>query len=246
VTNLVPTLVASQGGPYAQMRTGTVVSFTTNQVRVSAGGSTFTAAYLKGTVLAAGSLVACLSQGGSWLVLGVLAGVGDNLLAAGNPSFEDSAPGTFPALWFQANLSGVSTITVVSDTSAPTGSQVAAVGGSVVGTQSYLYSQPIAVTSGEQFTLSAFAGGDYQPGDAHTADAALVALWFANATNLYPTTSAVDTTVSTATDLVQAPPYTSLGGTVTAPVTGFMRVALRSTTEATQRVRWDGVIVRKV
>ena len=159
MTNLVPTLVASQGGPYAQMRTGTVVSFTTNQVRVSAGGSTFSAAYLKGTVLAAGNLVACLSQGGSWLVLGVLAGVGDNLLAAGNPSFEDSAPGTFPALWFQANLSGVSTITVVSDTSAPTGSQVAAVGGSVVGPPSYLYAQPIAVSSGEQVTLSAFAGG---------------------------------------------------------------------------------------
>lgn len=239
-------MVASQGGPYAQMRTGTVVSFTTNTARVSVGGSTFTASYLEGTTLAAGNLVACLHQGGSWLVLGVLAGVGDNLLAAGNPSFEDSAPGSFPVLWFQANLSSVSTITVVTDPLAPTGTQVAAVGGSVVGTQSYLYSQPIAVTSGEQFTLSAFAGGDYQPGDTHGADAALVALWFANATNLYPTTSAVDTVVSTATDLVQAPPYTSLGGTVTAPVTGFMRLALRSTTEASQRVRWDGAIVRRV
>jgi hypothetical protein len=239
-------MVASQGGPYAQMRTGTVVSFTTNTARVSVGGSTFTASYLKGTTLAAGNLVSCLHQGGSWLVLGVLAGVGDNLLAAGNPSFEDSAPGSFPVLWFQANLSSVSTITVVTDPLAPTGTQVAAVGGSVVGTQSYLYSQPIAVTSGEQFTLSAFAGGDYQPGDTHGADAALVATWFANATNLYPTTSAVDTVVSTATDLVQAPPYTSLGGTVTAPVTGFMRLALRSTTEASQRVRWDGAIVRRV
>lgn len=239
-------MVAARGGPYAELRTGTVVSFTTNTARVSVGGSTFTASYLEGTTLAAGNLVACLYQGGSWLVLGVLAGVGDNLLSTGNPSFEDSAPGSFPALWFQANLSGVSTIAVITDPLAPNGTQVAAVGGSVVGTQSYLYSQPIAVTSGEQLTVSAFAGGDYQPGDTHGADAALVALWFANATNLYPTTSAVDTVISTATDLVQAPPYTSLGGTVTAPVTGFMRLALRSTTEATQRVRWDGAIARRV
>jgi len=72
----------------------------------------------------------------------------------------------------------------------------------------------------------------------------LVALWFANATNLYPTTSAVDTVISSANDIAQGPPYTTLGGPVTAPVTGFMRIALRSTTQDSQAVRWDLVIVR--
>ncbi|MEU7074745.1 hypothetical protein AB0B30_32440 [Streptomyces narbonensis] len=244
--NTASVTVAAQPGPFAQMRTGVVASFTANEAQISAGGSTFPAAYLEGVNLSAGALVACLYQGGSWLVLGVLAGVGPNLLAAGNPNFEASPPGLFPDLWFQANLSGVAAIAVVDEPGAPVGSQVAAVSGPAVGTQSYLYSQPIQVTSGDQFAVSAYAGGDYQPSDALTADAALVALWFANETNLYPTTSAVDIVIATATDLVQSPPYTTLGGTVTAPVTGFMRIALRSTTEASQRVLWDGVIVREL
>lgn len=238
--------VASQDGPYSQVRTGTVISFTANQARILVGATTFSAAYLKGATFAVGDLVAVLRQSGSWLVLGTYAGVGPNLLAEGNPNFEASIPGSFPTLWFQANLSGTSIIRVIDDPASPDGSQVAAVGGSAVGTQSYLYSQPIQVTSGQQFTVSAYAGGDYQPTDTPGADAAVAALWFANATNLYPTTSAVDTVIVTATDLIQAPPYVALGGTVTAPVTGFMRVALRSTTEASQRVRWDVVIVRRV
>lgn len=246
MTNVTAAAIAAQDGPYAQMRTGTVVSFTTNQVIVSVGGSTFTAAYLEGTTLAAGDLVACLHQRGSWLVLGVYAGVGANLLAAGNPSFELSAPGSFPSLWFQANLSGVSVINTVTDPNAPAGTQVAEVTGPAVGTQSYLYSQPILVTSGDQFSVSVYAGGNYQPVDTQGADAALVALWFANATNLYPTTSSPDIVISTSNNLVQLPPYATLGGNVTAPVTGFMRIALRSTTEASQAVRWDSVIVRRV
>ena len=97
-TNDTASEIAAAGGPYAQVRTGTVVSFATNQVLVSVGGSTFDAAYLRGTVLAAGDLVACLQQAGSWTVLGALAGVGANLLADGNPSFELSAPGSFPTV----------------------------------------------------------------------------------------------------------------------------------------------------
>lgn len=246
MTNTIPVVIAARGGPYAQMRTGIVVSFTTAQAQVSVGGSTFAASYLKGLTFAVGDLVACLQQGGSWLVLGALAGVGTNLLADANPSFELSGPGSFPSLWFQADLSGVSVISVVDDSSSPAGSQVASVTGPAAGTQSYLYSQPIQVTSGQQFAVTAYAGGDYQPSDTQTADAALVALWFANNTNLYPTTSAVDTVISSATDIVQAPPFITLGGTVTAPVTGFMRIALRSTVEASQAVKWDSVIVRRV
>ena len=246
MTNPIPSVIAARGGPYAQMRTGVVVSFSTAQATVSVGGSTFVASYLKGVTFAAGDLVACLQQGGSWLVLGALAGVGTNLLAAANPSFELSIPGSFPSLWFQADLSGVSTITVIDSPSAPAGSQVVRVTGPAAGTQSYLYSQPIQVTSGDQFAVTAYAGGDYQPSDIQGADAALVGLWFANDTNLYPTTSAVDTVITTATDIVQSPPFTTLGGTVTAPVTGFMRIALRSTVQDSQAVHWDSVIVRKV
>lgn len=246
MTNIIPSIIAAQGGPYAQMRTGVVVSFTTAQAIVSVGGTTFSASYLKGVTFAAGDLVACLQQGGSWLVLGALAGVGPNLLANANPSFELSAPGSFPDLWFQADLSGTTVITVQDDPTAPAGSQVASATGSAPGTQSYLYSQPIQVTSGQQFAVTAYAGGDYQPSDTQTADAAIAALWFANETNLYPTTSAVDTVIATSNDIVQAPPFTTLGGTVTAPVTGFMRIALRSTVQDSQAVKWDSVIVRSL
>lgn len=244
--NTTSSVIAARGGPYAQRRTGVVVSSTAAEVIVSVGGSTFSAAYLRPDTFTAGDLVACLEQGGSWLVLGALAGVSANLLAAANPSFEASAPGSFPTLWFQADLSGTSIISVTDDASSPLGAQVARVSGFAVGTQSYLYSQPIQVTSGNQFAVTAYAGGDYQPADTQGADAALVALWFATDTALYPTTSSPDTVISTATDIVQKPPFTTLGGTVTAPVTGFMRIALRSTVEATQAVLWDGVIVRRI
>ena len=243
--NVIPAVIAASNGPFAQVRTGVVVSFSTAQATVNVGGSTFPATYLRGLTLAAGDLVVCLQQGGSWTILGAMAGVGTNLLADANPSFEVSAPGSFPSLWFQADLSGVSTITVIDSPTAPAGSQVARVTGPAAGTQSYLYSQPIQVTSGNQFAVTAYAGGDYQPSDTPGADAALVALWFANSTDLYPTTSAVDTVISSATDIVQAPPYTTLGGTVTAPVTGFMRIALRSTVQDSQAVHWDSVIVRR-
>lgn len=243
-TNLTNILKAAQGGPWSQVRTGTVSSFTTNQAVVSVGGTTFTASYLKGTTLTVGALVAVLRTDASWLILGVLAGVGDNLVV--NPSFEASAGGTFPSGWFQANTSGTSTIVTETVAGAPDGTRVARVSGTAVGTTSYLYSSPIQVTSGDQFTLSTFAGGDYQPGDTQGADAAIVALWFANDTNLYPTTSSPDSVVSTATDLVQAPPYTTLGGSITAPITGFMRVALRSTTQDTQAIRWDAVVARRI
>lgn len=240
-------ILAAQDGPYAQLRTGTIVSFTANVAVVSVGGSQFEAAYVRGAVLAAGDLVAVLRQDGSWFVLGAYAGVGPNLLALANPSFENSLPGSFPASWFFANISGVGTPVVEENASAPDGDQVASVGsGDGLASNSYLYSQPIAVTTGDQFTLSAFAGGAYEPSDLHEADAAVVALWFANATNLYPTTSSADIVVATATDIVEAPPYTSVGGTVTAPVTGYMRVALRSTVTATQRVLWDQVIARRI
>lgn len=240
-------ILASKNGPWTQLRTGTVVSFTANVAVVSVGGTDFEAAYLQGTTLTVGSLVAVLRQDGSWLVLGRLAGVGPNLLAADNPSFEDSLPGSFPSDWFFANVSGLGSVAVEELASAPDGDQVASViSADGAASVSYLYSQPINVTAGDQFTVSAFAGADYSPTDAPEADAALVALWFVNDTNLYPTTSSADIVISSVLDLVQSPPFTTLGGTVTAPVTGFMRIALRSTVKNTERMRWDQVIVRSV
>lgn len=247
-TPLAPSSVpVPEEGPYAQFRTGTVVSFATNQAVVNIGGSTFPAAYLRGATFTAGDLVYVSHQMGSWVIHGALAGVGANLLAAGNPSFEDSASGTDPVLWFSADVSGVSTAIVQEVAGAPDGTQVASVGtANTAAAVHYLYSQPIQVQSGWQFSVSASAAGEYQSSDAATADAALVGLWFANEIDLYPTTSAADTVIVSANDLVQQPLYTTLSGSVSAPVTGFMRLALRSSTSGLQRVFWDSVILRRI
>ena len=111
-------------GPYAAFRMGTVVSFATNQAVVSIGGTSFPAAYLVGATFTAGDLVYVSRQGGSWVIHGALAGVGSNELADANPSFEDSAPGTEPDLWFLANVSGSSSAVVQEVAGAPDGTQV--------------------------------------------------------------------------------------------------------------------------
>ena len=242
-----PVALAAEDGPYAEFRTGIVVSFATNQAVVSIGGTNLQAAYLRGMTLVAGDLVYVSRQSGSWVIHGALAGVGPNLLAAANPSFEDSPAGQAPTLWFTADVSGSSTVTVQETATAPDGDQVASVGSAnQLAAVSYLYSQPIPIEAGWQFSVSAFAAGSYEPGDAQTAGGALVGLWFANATNLYPTTSSADTVIVSATNLVEEPLYTTLSGTVSAPVSGYMRLALRSTTTGFQRVFWDQIIVRRI
>ena len=247
MTSSTPEVIASQDGPYAEFRTGTVTSFAVNQAVVNIGGTVTPAAYLRGAQFTAGDLVYVSRQSGSWVIHGALAGVGANLLAGANASFEDSAPGTEPVLWFQANVSGVSGGLVQEVVGAPDGTRVASVGTlDTAAAVHYLYSQPIPVTAGWQFSVSASAAGDYQPADVATADAALVGLWFATSTNLYPTTSSADTVIVTATDLVQQPLYTTLSGTVSAPVSGYMRLALRSSTVGGQRIFWDNVIMRRV
>ncbi|MEU7010357.1 hypothetical protein [Streptomyces sp. NPDC046332] len=222
------------------------MSFATNQAVVSVGGTEYPAAYLRGATFTAGDLVYVSYQSGSWVIHGALAGVGPNLMANANPSFEDSAPGTTPVQWILADVAGTSTATTMSFGAAPDGSQVAAVGTLGGGATAYLYSAlAIPVTAGDTFSVSALSGGAYEIGDTLTADSAIVALWFANATDLYPTTSSADTVINAATDIVAAPPFTTLSGSVAAPVTGFMRIALRAATVGTQQVLFDQVIVRE-
>jgi hypothetical protein len=237
-------VLAAENGPFAIMRTGTVSTFAPNQLVINVGGTTYPSSYRDGDTFSPGDLIVALNQDATWFVLGRIAGVGVNLLAGFNPSFEVSEPGTFPSSWFFADISGSSSAAVMAFSPAPDGAQVAAVTSDGTPSQSYLYSSPIAAAAGDQFTVSAYVGGLYDITDTHTADAAIVATWYANDTNLYPTTSSPDQVISTAVDVAAAPPFTTLSGTITAPVTGFLRVALRSDLTATQRLMWDNVILR--
>lgn len=244
--NSTAQILAAQNGPFCIMRTGIVSTFAPNELVINVGGATFPASYREGDTFAPGDLVMAFNQDATWWVAGKLAGVGVNLLAGFNPSFEDSPASTFPTSWFFADLSGSSSAAVLAFSPAPDGAQVAVVQSDGTPSQSYLYSSPIPAVTGDQFTVSAYVGGLYDVSDTHTADAAIVATWYANDTNLYPTTSSADQVISTAVDVAAAPPFTTLSGTITAPVTGFLRVALRSDLTATQRLMWDNVILRSV
>ena len=237
-----------QSGLFTESRTGIVVLATPNSLFVNVGGTTIEVAFLlpftTGVVSppAAGTVVQLIRMDASWVATGRLVGAGSNAIV--NPSFELSIPGSAPTGWFFADVSGMSSATVVDIANAPDGDLAVRVF-SAQASVHYLYSSPIPVNAGDTWSLSAFVGGDYA-GGVETADAALVGLWFANDVNLYPTTSSADIVVVTATDVPQYPPFQSLFGNVVAPVSGFMRVALRSTLAAGQALVWDQVIARRV
>lgn len=236
-------------GPFTEARIGTVVTATPNSLFVDVGGTVMDVAFVlpftTNTVSppAPGTVVQLVRQDATWVCYGRLVGQGSNAIL--NPSFEDSAPGTEPINWFTADVSGSSFATVV-DVAAPDGDFAVRVysGQSSV---HYLYSSPIAVNQSDVWSVSASVGGDYDGAALETADSALVALWFANNTDLYPTTSSADTVIQTFSDVPQYPPFRGIYGNVTVPAAApFMRIALRSTLGADQALVWDNVIARKV
>lgn len=240
-------------GSFTESRIGTVITATPNSMLVDVGGTALDVGFLlpfTATAVsppAAGTVVQLIRQDASWVAVGRLVGAGSNAVL--NPSFEDSLAGSQPVNWEAANVSGAAVATTVDVVDAPDGDLVVRVFSGTAGTVHYLYSAPIPVNTGEVWSLSAAVGGDYGGASSETADAALVGLWFANDTNLYPTTSAADTvaTGGTLADVPQFPPFRAIAGTVTVPAaTFFMRVALRSTLAANQALVWDNVIARKV
>lgn len=237
-----------QAGIFTESRIGIVVLATPNSMFVDVGGTTMEVAFIMpftATAVSpppAGTVVQLIRQDASWVAVGRLVGAGSNSVL--NPSFEQSVPGSFPALWFSSDISGSSTATVVDIPDAPDGDLALRVY-SAQASVHYLYSSPIAVNAGEVWSLGAFVGGDYS-GVLPTADAAIVATWYANSTNLYPTTSSADIVVATSVDVPQYPPFQTVFGNVTAPVSGYLRVALRSTLAAGQALVYDSVTARRV
>lgn len=236
--------IAAENGPWSQLRTGTVTAASNTTITVLVGGTQVEAAFEFGAVFLPGHLVLLLRQDASWAVLYRIAGAGPNEIQ--NPSFEVSGTGMPPSLWFFADITNISQVSVANSTFAPDGDQYAAVFSDSATSQSYLYSSPIAVTAGEIFNVSAYVTGFYAVDAAQTADAALVGLWFADSDDLYPTTSSADVVISTYTDVPSGPPFVQLSGQVTAPVTGFFRLALRSTMAVNQVLGWDFVVARRV
>ena len=151
-----------------------------------------------------------------------------------------------PTDWIVYQGTGTIDPTVETVPDAVTGSNILVVATSTANANGIVYSSPVEVTAGDRIQLSVFASAEYDAGIPETATAVLLALWFNSEADLYPTTSAADTVVATAADLQVRPPWASLSGTVTAPVTGVMRLGLRSVLDAGQEVHWDFAVVRRI
>jgi len=239
--NQLRTLVLDQErGPRARVRTGTVTAATPNSLTVDVAGTSVPASFLRSADIVVGDLVALLEQGGSWLALGAIAGVGFNTVE--NPSFEQGLTN-----WNVHQVAGVTAAVVQGPTDlAVDGDFYLEAQTADATATSIVYSSPAPVTAGDQFTVSAYVWGTYGPTDIPDADASLVALWFANATDLYPTTSSADTTIASITNVPSRPPISTLSGIVTAPVTGYMRIGLRSVLSPAGTLAYDLVIAREV
>jgi hypothetical protein len=211
-------------------------------------GVTITAAYidLGASTPTVGDLVVLGRQDATWVVIGRQAGVGTNQVL--NFSFEnDGEILTTPSSWFLYAVAGAGAPRTIATGYAPDGTYELGVNASAGAAQdTFVYSSPISVAPGQVWALSALASAVYPAGAAITATGSVYGLWFANDTNLYPTTSAADSLVATAT-LNPAPTHASISGTVTVPAaTTYMRVGLRSVTVANVTALWDAVIARRV
>jgi hypothetical protein len=245
----IPNVPGLYPGALTESRIGQVVLATPNSMFVDVGGTTFEVAFdLPFTSTAAsppapGTNVHLVRQDATWVAVGRIIGTGSNVMV--NGSFEDSPPGGQPVHWISYDISGSSSATVVDIADAPEGDLAARVY-SGQASDHYLYSDPIPVNTGDSWSIAAFVGGEYA-GGAATARARIDAMWFANATDLFPTVSAASTNVADLLNVPQYPPFQVLSGSVTVPAaTFFMRVALRSTLAAGQALVWDNVTARKV
>lgn len=251
MTNVTTQVIASSSGPWAQVRTGTISTATLGTATVVVGGTSFEASYVlpfgvdaDGSSLPqSGDLVSVIRQDSSWQILGRIAGAGPNLMS--NGSFENSPAGSFPDGWNLYNITSASTATVVDTFAVDGGNAALVLANSAVTAESYLYGNPIPVAAGDVMSLSVYVGASFGAETPVPVDAGLYALWFANETDLYPTTSSADSLIASATSVAQAPPFTPLSGVVTAPVTGFMRLALRSTVAGETGLVWDFSTVRR-
>ncbi len=239
-------MAIDQALPYAaEGGVGTVVEVSSTTLTVLARGIAFPAAYTRSYSPVVGDLVFFIRQDSSWIVIDAMAGVGTNQVF--NFSFEAGGPGFIPDGWFLYNIAGAGTATGVITGYAPVGQRELAVAAGAGAQDTFVYSSPIAVVTGQQWAVSALASATYPAGALPTADAALYALWFVNDTNLYPTTSAADTLIAQVNDVGPDAAHSSVSGTVTVPAaTNYMRVATRSISAASISVLWDAVVARQI
>lgn len=235
---------------YSFMRTGTIVSVNPFFVLVDIGETVIEAAYVKQSRPLVSDLVAVMRQGATWFVLGTSSATGGNGIL--NGSFEDVADETVtPAWWILYNVTNTANWSSVEDAEeAVEGTRLLEViAATALTSTSIVYSSPMPVVTGQTVELSVYVNGYYPSPNINTSDGDLRALWFANAADLYPTTSAADTVISAFTNItdVQDATIRSLSGTAIVPAaTTAVRVGLRSVLLAGTGLHWDWATLRVI
>lgn len=249
--------VASRSSDLA-WRSGTVTAVDATTVTVDVGGSQLIAMpYLASYQPVLGDPVEVLGQGGRWLVLGTAAGTATSLLA--NASFELDSVGAAPSNWgIYNNPIGAVTASVTVQ-SGPFGFEldghrvVRVSNGATSGiSYTHLYSDPIAVTPGDQLAAAAMYIGLPSVVGNLNASADLRVSYYSTPTAVYPSTSASDS-VNALASVIPGPPAVLIRvpGAITVPAgAAYARVVL--TTVITSggasgdAVAWDRVILRRV
>lgn len=252
----VASAIAQAGYSGAIMRTGTVKRYDVGSITVDVGGGQLVSMpFMDGYLPILGDPVQCLGQGGVWFALGRASQFpSDNTVV--DPSFELTALGSPPAAW------GVYNDPVQGNLAASVKTRAVPAGFEIAGTQMLevacstdlkivfadIYSSPIPVVPGQAWTAAAWAYTEYQ-GTSPTL--ALKLTWYANSTNVYPTTVAADSVIT----FVGSPalqPWMLLrgasggsGAVVPAGAT-HMRVVLENEVFNIASALWDKVVCRRV
>jgi hypothetical protein len=234
---------------FSELRTGTVISVNPFFVIVDVGGTEIEAAYVKQSRPLLTDLVSVMRQGASWFVLGTSSATGGNGIL--NGSFEETVDDVRPSDWTLYNVTNTANYSAVPDDQAVgDGDRVLEVIARTTATStSIVYSSPMPVVPGQTVELGAYVNGYYPSINLNTSDGDLRALWFANALNAYPTTSAADTVVATFTNIteIQEGPMRSLSGTAVVPAaTNYVRVGLRSIVSSGAGLHWDFATLRVI
>ena len=253
--NGVPQQLNTMQDRFNFTRTGTVTQvdpfFVTMDFTLSTNTgdetTTIRAAYVRQSEPAVGDTVTVMRQNASWFVVGTSSGSGGNLVE--NPSFEEVDSSLFPVGWTLYAISGnpsMQSVDVGEDV-AVEGTRVLEVNPDVGASSSnFVYSRPIAVAPGQVWELSSYVNARYPGDNPNTLDVAVWGLFFANATDVYPTTSDPDIQADTAPNIAETELMQILRGTVTIPASSaFMRVGLRSAISPYTASRFDFVTARR-
>lgn len=252
---------ASTGG--TQMRTGTVTTWDTSVITVRVARTPLPAMpYPRSYQPILGDIVTVFGAGSTWFCLGAAAGSPpDN--AVTNPSFESGSIGSLPTGWGNYHLPGSATSIVDTEPwpgGAPlNGVQVLSVAASGSGARfsdDFSYSSPFKVNPGETWAVAAYAQAQtFSANDAVSVGVFLT--YYANNTDVYPTTSAANSGgggaelgVSADWSLIGS---TSPQGIVIPNNAVYARLTLETQITANSPlaglgpiVSWDGALARKV